>query len=214
MEENTSIDAVATDTLAISREELNLLPLLRYQGPIEIIQNEQELAAVLVEILSEPILGFDTETRPSFRKGQNYLPSLVQIATRHCVFLVQIPDGIMTETLARILEWPGSTKTGIALHQDMSQLQQLGEFADQSVLDLSRVATRLGFKTTGLRNLAGILLKGRITKGAQVTDWSKLRLTDAQINYAATDAWVSRELYFALKQLPGAEAEIEALVKR
>jgi ribonuclease D len=204
-------ESASTDNLQITKEELNQLPLVRYDGPIEILRNGEELETVLTEILSEPVLGFDTETRPSFRKGQNYLPCVVQVATRHCVFIIQIQDGMMPEALTRILEWPGSIKAGIALNQDMSKLRQLGEFKDQAVLDLSKVATKLGIKTTGLRNLTGILLKGRISKGAQVTDWSKPRLTEAQISYAATDAWISRELYFALKKLPGAEAILATL---
>lgn len=199
------------DFLQITKDQLNQLPLMRYDGPIEIVRNGEELERFLTEILSEQVLGFDTETRPSFRKGQNYLPCLVQIATRHCVFLIQIQDGTMSEALARILEWPASIKAGIALNQDMSKLRQLGDFSDQSVLDLSKVASKLGIKTTGLRNLTGILLNGRISKGAQVTDWSKLHLSEAQISYAATDAWISRELYFALKQIPDAEPVFASL---
>jgi ribonuclease D len=191
-----------SDPYHISKDDLNQLPLVRYEGPIEIISSEKDLNAVLVEILSEPVLGFDTETRPSFRKGQNFLPALVQIATRHCVFLIQLPHGTLPEALTRILEWPASIKTGIALHQDMVKLRQLGYFQDQSVLDLSKIASHLGIKTTGLRSLTGLLLKGRVSKGAQVTDWSKPHLSEAQVNYAATDAWISRELYFALKNIP------------
>lgn len=212
MEPTPPPDTPVEESLAISKEELNQLPLSRYQGPIEILKDETALEKVLVEIMSEPILGFDTETRPSFRKGQSYLPCLVQIATAHCVFLVQLPDGVMSPTLARILEWPASVKAGIALNQDMSKLRQLGEFSDQSVLDLSKVASRLGIKTTGLRSLTGLLLRSRISKGAQVTDWSKLNLSDAQINYAATDAWISRELYFALRKLPKASEIMDQLV--
>ncbi|NJK90653.1 MAG: 3'-5' exonuclease domain-containing protein 2 [Blastochloris sp.] len=196
----------APSELQISKDDLNQLPQLRYDGPIELIQNNRELEKNLSEILSEPVLGFDTETKPSFRKGQSFLPSLVQVATRHCVFLIQLQERELPEALGRILEWPGSLKTGIALNQDVAKLRELGEFTDHGVLDLSKVASRLGIKTTGLRSLTGILLRGRISKGAQVTDWSRPRLSEAQISYAATDAWISRELYFALKQLPGAES--------
>jgi ribonuclease D len=193
-------ESAPANDLQITKDELNQLPLVRYDGPIELVSDGEALEPFLTEILSEPVLGFDTETRPSFYKGQNYLPCLVQVATRHCVFLIQIQDGIMPPALARILEWPGSIKAGIALNQDMAKLRQLGDFTDQAVLDLSKVASKLGIKTTGLRNLTGILLKGRISKGAQVTDWSKPRLSEAQISYAATDAWTTPDGRSDLRQ--------------
>lgn len=199
----------------ITKEELAELPLFRYEGPIHLIRTNEELARWTPILRREQVLGFDTETRPSFRRGQNYLPSVVQIAGAEAVFVIQLAGLTNTGLLAVLLSCPDILKTGIALDQDLVKLRQKFGFTLRSVLDLAPVAARVKIAQTGLRNLAGLLLGYRVSKQAQVTNWAAPTLSPAQIQYAATDAWVSRELFFALEKRYPAElrAAIEEAVK-
>jgi ribonuclease D len=199
----------------ITKEELAELPLYRYEGPIHLIRTDEELAHWTPVLRKEQVLGFDTETRPSFRRGQNYLPAVVQIAAADAVFVIQLAHISATGLLAVILSSPDILKTGIALDQDLIKLKEKFGFQPRSILDLGPIAARQKIHKTGLRNLAGLLLGCRISKQAQVSNWAAPHLTPSQIQYAATDAWISRELFFALEKLyPQAiRAAIEDAVK-
>jgi ribonuclease D len=186
------------DAPSITKEQIQALPLARYDGPIHVIAPGAPCMEACRALADEEVIGFDTETRPAFRRGENYLPSLVQFATRSAVYLFQIGRTRFPMEIVGILECADIKKTGIALNQDMHKLQQFTPFNPQGVIDLSKSATAKGIKTTGLRSLAAIYLGIRVSKGAQVTNWSKPVLTPAQIQYAAVDAWISRELYFKL----------------
>jgi len=183
--------------LAITREALNELPVQRYEGPVHFVDTPALLHAARADILNEGILGFDTETRPAFRKGESYLPSLAQVATARAVhiFPLRYPDthDLLAEMLAA-----GMIKAGISLAHDLRTLKQVFPFEDRQVIDLGVIAKRRGYGQTGLRNLAGLLLGYRVPKGAKTTNWAAPQLTPAQITYAATDAWVCRQLCLKL----------------
>jgi ribonuclease D len=179
----------------ISHEELMALPILKYTGPVQVVATQAELRSALQEIRRERVVGFDTETRPTFRKGQSHAPSLVQIATNRKVSLFQLARLDCSEVLAEILSHPRILKAGIALARDLSDLQKLFPFETANVVDLGEVAKKGGIQQTGLRNLAGLFLGGRVTKGARTSNWSVPELTPSQRIYAATDAWICRELY-------------------
>ena len=180
---------------AISRDNLNELPVRRYEGPVSFVDTPALLHAALTDIRGERVAGFDTETRPAFRKGESYLPSIVQVATARQVYIfpLRYPDthGVLGELLAA----PHTAKAGVALAYDLRTLKQVFPFTERHMLDLGQIAKRRGYEQTGVRNLAGLFLGYRIPKGAKTTNWSAPQLTAAQIVYAATDAWVSRELY-------------------
>ena len=177
----------------ITREALNELPVCRYEGPIHFVDTPALLHAARKDILGEAVVGFDTETRPAFRKGESYLPSLAQVATASAVhiFPLRYPDtrGLLAEMLASTM-----VKAGVSLAHDLRMLRQVFPFEDHHVVDLGVIAKRQGYGQTGVRNLAGLLLGDRVPKGAKTTNWAAPRLTPAQIAYAATDAWVCREL--------------------
>lgn len=196
---------------AISKNEINELPLRRYEGPISLVRSGPELKAAVRVLGEEPILGFDTETKPSFKKGHQNQPSLLQLAGAEEVFLFQLDQVPLTDGLLDILSDPKQIKAGVAVRDDIKELQELAEFAEGGFVDLGEVARKLKLKTHGLRNLGANLLGFRISKSAQVSDWSKPKLTPQQITYAATDAWISREIYLRMSQLgmldllPGSE---------
>lgn len=170
------------------------LPILRYEGTIH-------LNATDLDLRHERVIGFDTETRPTFRKGQSHPPALVQIATSRAVYLFQLAQLDFAGILKPILTDDRITKAGIALSRDLIELKQAFPFEPAGFVDLGEIAKKHGFAQTGVRNLAGLVLGGRITKGAQTSNWANPKLTGAQLRYAATDAWVCRELYLKFASL-------------
>lgn len=189
-------------TRAFTKEEINALPLKRWNGPVEIVRTEAQRDKAVKELRSEPLLGFDTETRPVFKKGRKpNLPSLLQLATAECVYLFQLNLLPMNNGLLDLLADSDVIKTGVAVRDDICGLRKLTEFTPGGFVDLSDISASTGMQTHGLRNMAANLLGFRISKTAQCSNWAKDNLARAQVAYAATDAWVSRELYLAMKEL-------------
>lgn len=184
----------------ISKETLAELPIRRYEGRVSLVETAQELADAREDLRQERVVGLDTETRPSFRKGETHLPCLVQAATARAVYLFQLNRLDVFPALAELLAKPEVMKTGVGLAYDLQQLKQVFPFTVETVLDLGVVARRRGLGQTGVRNLAGMLLGFRIPKGNRTSNWAAPRLSPAQINYAATDAWACRELYLSFEQ--------------
>ena len=185
----------------ISREQMIELPVRRYQGPVHVVAGLSGLEHAMEDLLEESVVGFDTETRPTFRAGESYLPSLVQFATGKAVYLLQAQQQDLFGAMREILSSANIVKAGVSVSDDLRNLKKLFEFDESAVLDLGKVAKRHGMKQTGVRNLAGIFLGARIPKGAKTTNWAARRLTPHQIAYAATDAWVCRELYLRFREL-------------
>jgi len=185
----------------ISREAMNELPIRRYEGSVHVVARLPDLRQAMQDILQESVVGFDTESRPAFRPGESYLPSLVQLATASAVYLVQVQQQDLFGAMREILSSERVVKVGVSVADDLRNLKKLFEFDESSVMDLGKVAERHGLKQTGVRNLAGMFLGARIPKGAKITNWAARRLTPQQIAYAATDAWACRELYLRFKEL-------------
>ena len=168
-----------------------------------------DLEQALADIRQEGAVGFDTETRPAFRKGESHLPCLVQVATARAVYLLPLRQAGVFPLLNELLAAPRIIKAGVALADDLRKLRQVLSFEEHNMLDLGSVARHCGLAQSGVRNLAGIFLGFRVAKGARTSNWAAPRLSAAQIIYAATDAWVCRELYLrfqALGLLPASRA--------
>ena len=180
---------------------MSVLPIGRYEGSVHLVASLADLQRAMHDICQESALGFDIETRPAFRPGESYLPSLVQFATAGAVYLMQVQQQDYSAAMQEIFSSEKITKAGVSVADDLRNLKKLFEFKESAVVDLGKVAKRHGLKQTGVRNLAGIFLGTRIPKGAKTTNWAARRLTPQQIAYAATDAWVCRELYLRFKHL-------------
>jgi len=125
----------------------------------------------------------------------------VQFATANAVYLLQVQQHDLSGAVRDILSSEKVVKVGVSVSDDIFNLKKLYPFEEKSVVDLGKVAERNGLKQTGVRNLAGIFLGTRIPKGTKTTNWAARRLTPQQVAYAATDAWVCRELYLCFERL-------------
>ena len=185
----------------LSKTEINSLPLRYYNGAIRIIQTAEQAKDACAILIKEKVLGFDTETRPAFKKGQSYLPSLLQLAGTKVVYLFQLSQCGLTDSIIILLSNVNIIKSGVAINQDLTELQQILNFEPAGFVDLGDIARSKGLPHHGLRGLAAYLLKFRISKSGRTSNWSANQLTKKQIKYAATDAWVGRELYLKYKQI-------------
>ena len=184
----------------LRNEEINALPMVRYEGEVRLVRSEKELDKALELLAREELLGFDTETRPSFRKGKVNQPSLIQLAASDRIFLVQLAFVPFGEGLAALLSTEKTLKVGVGIWDDMRELGKLHPFEVKGGVDLGDLARSLKLPTQGLRNLAANLMGWRISKGPRCSNWSLSELSPRQIVYAATDAWVGRELYLKMRE--------------
>ncbi|HEY6966758.1 MAG TPA: 3'-5' exonuclease [Burkholderiales bacterium] len=185
----------------VSREEVNALPVARWEGEIVMVETARDFERAWEDLAAEASVGWDTETKPAFRVGESYPPSLVQAATARAVYIFPLARMDFSKVVGGLFAEPSIVKAGISVADDLKKLKQVFHFEESSVLDLGHVVKRHGMKQTGLRNLAGVFLGVRITKGAKTTNWAAPRLTSQQISYAATDAWACRELYLRFQAL-------------
>jgi ribonuclease D len=189
----------------LSREDINACPVRKYEGPVHIVRDAEACRQACVVLSRERVLGFDTETRPSFARGDAFPPALVQLAGCAAVYLFQLKFLPSLDMLRTILASPDIIKAGIATGHDVRQLKQLGDFCAAAFVNLDDVARKAGIKNHGLRGLCAAVLGFRVSKQAKLSNWARSRLSPEQIVYAATDAWASRELYLHLEKSAGFE---------
>ncbi len=179
----------------MGKDEINECPMRSYDGPVHMIRSGNELSIAVSKLNKETLLGFDTETKPAHRKGESYSPALVQLAGENEVFIFQIKYLGLPKPLLDILSNPGIIKAGVSLDFDISELAKVAPFKSAGFVDIADLAKKLGIQNHGLRGLAAVLLGFRISKTCRTSNWEKSDLTQSQIRYAASDAWVGRELY-------------------
>ena len=184
----------------MSKDEINNCPIARWEGPVRVVRSKEELLTVIHKLAGETLLGFDTETRPAYTKGESYPPALLQLATATDVFIFQFKHLGLAKPLRKILSDPAIIKAGVSLDYDIRELKKMSPFKSAGFVDLGDLAKEEGIKNHGLRGLAATLLGVRIAKGAQTSNWAKEILTPHQIQYAATDAWIGRKLYLTLNK--------------
>ena len=177
------------------KEEIQALPLASYTGDIHFIREPDAARRAALELSSAPLLGFDTDTSPTFRKGESHPPALLQLCGSKAVYIFRLLDVGLPPELATLLSSPAIVKAGVAVRHDVSELRDLADFNAAGFVDLGTAARDQGLQHHGLRGLAALLLDCRISKGAQLTNWSRTDLTQAALNYAATDAWIGYRLY-------------------
>lgn len=193
--------SLAQQTAVLSKSDINLLPLKKYEGPVEIIDSDERLRAVIPGLYGERVLGFDIEVRPTFRSGDHFTPALAQLAARDAVYLVQLKKIKSLAPLAELFADNEVIKAGVAVAGDIAHLHEIMPFKEAGFVELGKLAGRKGIKASGVRTLAANVLGCRISKGAQCSNWERSRLVPAQVVYAATDAWICREIYTYLEKM-------------
>ena len=179
----------------ITKLEINELPLFKYDGKIVMAADGKQIAKAIFEIEEHDLIGIDTESKPTFKKGQFNHVALVQIAIPGKVYLLRIHQVGITNAFKHFLENKRITKIGIALDDDLIALNKRRKFVPSGFEDLNLIAPTLGIENIGARNLSALLLNSRISKNQQVSNWENPKLTEPQIKYAATDAWICLEMY-------------------
>lgn len=182
----------------ITKEALNTLPICLFEGPIHVISSPEEADRIASRLSNERYLGFDTETKPSFTRGQNHKVALLQLATDSEVYLFRLHQTGVTEGLASLMANGAVTKIGVAVSQDIQQLKRWRPFKEAAFLDLQDYVKPFGIHSNGLSKLSGIVLGYRISKSQQLSNWESAELSPAQMRYAAIDAWVSFRIFDAL----------------
>lgn len=179
----------------LSKNEINALPLIQYEGEIELLSSKDNVQEAINDLKNYDLIGFDTETKPTFVKGPLNPPSIMQLACDDKVYIFQFDSDEIFKQLSSILSNENITKCGVSVDRDLIELMYLSPFDPISFVDLGNVARENEIPHHGLRGLVAMFLKHRISKGSQTSDWSRISLSDSQISYAATDAWVSLELF-------------------
>ncbi len=182
----------------ISKEEVNQLPLGKYEGPITVVDSKTSMYRALRAIERSSFIGFDTETKPAFHKGVYHQVALLQLALSDQVFLIRLSKIGFPAPLRELFSEPGKLKVGISIRDDLVELQKLANFRPHGIIELNDVAKDLGVLREGVRNLTATFLGFRISKSQQTTNWERAQLTEKQMYYAATDAWVCHEIYHKL----------------
>jgi ribonuclease D len=185
----------------ITAEELREYELSWFKGDIVVVDDLKTFKKVLPGLQCEKVLGFDTESRPSFRKGHKNKVSLIQLSSGNLACLFRINRIGIPDELAEILANPTVIKAGVAVHDDIRFLKKIKKFDPEGFVDLQGFVKNFGIQSAGLKKLTAIVLGFRISKRQQVTDWEAETLSEPQQIYAATDAWVCREIYNKLSNI-------------
>ena len=172
-----------------------------FQGSIVGVTSAGETEKAVKFLLSQPILGVDTETRPSFRKGDNYKVALLQVSTEDICFLFRLNKTGMTPAIIRLLENKDVPMIGLSWHDDILSLKRRTDFKPGRFIDLQNLVGQLGIEDLSLQKLYANIFGKKISKRQQLTNWDRDTLDDRQKLYAATDAWACIQLYKEIKYL-------------
>ena len=179
----------------VATDEIKNYSVEKFNGKISIIDKKKDLLDAYLFLKKQKIIGFDTESRPTFKKGVSSDVSLIQFSTKDEVFLFRINIIGFDDMLIDLINDKKIKKIGIAIFDDIKSLQKIKEFESNSVIDLNKLALNLGFESIGAVKLSILILGFSISKSARLSNWEKKDLTTSQIEYAATDAWICNMIY-------------------
>ena len=186
----------------ISNEQTALLPAVEFRGEIRIVEHERDIAAACKTLAEQPVIGFDTETRPSFRPGVTFRVSLLQLSTPTVCYLFRLNKIPLAKPILQLFEDRRILKIGADVAGDLRSLRQIRHFRDGGFVDLQGIAPEWGSGEKSLRKLSAIVLGRRVSKAQRLSNWEAATLTDKQQLYAATDAWVCTRIYEQLLRTP------------
>ena len=191
---------------------ISSLPVVQFPGRIIVILTPGETEKAVRYLLSQPILGFDTETRPSFKRGHQYKVSLLQVSTPDTCFLFRLNHTGLTPSLIKLLEDRTIPKIGLSWHDDINALSKIGKFKTGSFTDIQDMVRELGIEDLSLQKLYANLFGQKISKRQQLSNWEADILSDKQKMYAATDAWACIMIYNEIIRLKESK-DYELIIK-
>ena len=186
----------------ITNEQTAALPAVRFEGEVQIVDTEQALIEACEYLSQHSVIGFDTETRPSFKAGVTNRVALIQLSTSKRCYLIRLCRMKFGRELQRLLENPNIKKVGADVAGDIRSLTQLRHIRAAGFIDLQTIAPQWGIEEKSLRKLSAIVLGKRVSKAQRLSNWEAAQFTEQQISYAATDAWVCLEILSALESTP------------
>lgn len=187
----------------IAKADVAQMPAALFQGRIIVIHSTADVEKAVNYLKSFPIVGIDTETRPSFAKGRTYDVSLLQISTEDTCFLFRLNYIGMPQALIDLLQDARQLKVGLSLKDDIHSLHRKHSFEPQGFLDLQQYVKTLGIEAQSLQKIYALLFGEKISKSQRLTNWEADVLTDRQKGYAATDAWACICIYKYLEEVKG-----------
>ncbi len=179
----------------ISNDDVAALEAIHFDGKIEIVDSVERLNEVCKALSAESIIGFDTETRPSFKAGVSNKIALMQLSTESHCYLIRLNHMPLARSLMEILQNEKIVKVGADVKNDLSGLQKLRHFTPRGFVDLQSIVGNYGIEDKSLRKMSGIVLGKKVSKAQRLSNWEAKQLTPQQQMYAATDAWVCIEIY-------------------
>lgn len=183
----------------IAKEDIDVLPITLFKGTIVIVDKEEYFDDAMDDLEQHTLVGIDTETKPSFSKGRINKVCLVQISTEDTCYLFRLNRIGFPERLRRYMETEAVKKIGLSLLDDLRGLQKLGRFDPKRFVDLQDFVEDYGILDKSLKKISAIVLDSRISKKQRLTNWENSVLTEPQLRYAATDAWICLLIYNKLK---------------
>ena len=185
----------------VSKETISNLRKVEYEGRIFVIISPKEAERAVDFLLTQPILGFDTETRPAFRKGDSFKCSLLQVAAPGCCFLFRLNRTGLCPAVVRLLEDKTVMKVGLAWNNDLLSLHKLGPFKTGTFMDIQDMVKDFGIEDQSLVKIYANLFGQRISKADRLSNWERDVLKDSQKVYAAIDAWACIRIFEELTRL-------------
>lgn len=185
----------------IDKAEVSEMEVETFLGRIIVIQTELEAEKAVNFLLTQPMVGVDTETRPSFKRGTMNKVALLQVSTYDTCFLFRLNMIGMCAPVERLLSHPTLVKVGLSLKDDIRMLHQVGEFASNNFIDLQDVVGQVGIRDMSLQKIYANLFGRKISKRQRLTNWEADVLNDAQKSYAAIDAWACLKIFDRIEEL-------------
>jgi len=184
----------------ITREDILKLPLKQFNGQIVLVDTPASLKKSIKMIKNSKLLGFDTETKPSFKKGHSNKVSLLQLADENTCFIFRLNKIGLSDEIIHLLSDESLIKVGLSLRDDYRELFKLRQFQPEGFVELQKYVEDFDIQDKSLKKLAALILGIRISKSQQTSNWEALHLSGPQLIYAATDAWICYKIYLQLQR--------------
>ena len=185
---------------SITPDEIKELPIAAFEGKIVVVDTLDGLNRACEELSAQNIIGFDTETRPSFKAGVSYNVSLVQLSTPTTCYLIRLCSVRFERALIKLLENKRVLKVGVDVAGDIRNLSKIRHFRPAGFVELQKEVDAFGIEDKSLRKMAAIILGVGVSKAQRLSNWEAKEMTHSQMRYAATDAWICLKMYNELNR--------------